>query len=81
VDTPARPPEKNCERLVAQNHKGGERNEGQLGEDRADGQKQDFTLGLPIHVLATLRDTDRSRAYWEKRLPGSAPGRRLTVSP
>ena len=39
-----------CERLVAQDGKGGER-DGNLDDDRADRQEPDFALGLPIHVF------------------------------
>jgi hypothetical protein len=38
------------ERLVAQDHKGGDR-DGHLDDDRADRQEPDFALGLPIHVF------------------------------
>jgi hypothetical protein len=48
--TRARPPEKNSERLVAQNHKRGDRNERQLGDDRADREQPDFTFALRVHV-------------------------------
>src|ERR1700736_2989678 len=45
----ARRPERSCERLVAQDSKGGER-DGNLDDDRADRQEPDFALGLPIHA-------------------------------
>src|SRR5258708_32316885 len=46
----ARRPERSCERLVAQDSKGGER-DGNLDDDRADRQEPDFALGLPIRVV------------------------------
>ncbi len=44
-----------CERLVAQDGKGGER-DGNLDDDRADRQEPDFALGLPIHIFPRLVD-------------------------
>ena len=51
----ARRPERSCERLVAQDSKGGER-DGNLDDDRADRQEPDFALGLPIHIFPRLVD-------------------------
>src|SRR5258705_8798892 len=51
----ARRAERSCERLVAQDSKGGER-DGNLDDDRADRQEPDFALGLPIHIFPRLVD-------------------------
>src|SRR5258708_19703511 len=52
-----------CERLVAQDGKGGER-DGNLDDDRADRQEPDFALGLCVHRLPNARG--HGSTYWGK---------------
>ena len=54
-----------CERLVAQDSKGGER-DGNLDDDRADRQEPDFALSLFVHGLPNTQGHGSIPTYWEK---------------
>ena len=62
---------------MAQNHKGGERNEGQLGEDRADREQPDFSFTLRVHVSPNAQRRESIRADWQK--PSKPAGSRRVV--
>ena len=54
-----------CERLVAQDGKGGER-DGNLDDDRADRQEPDLALGLCVHRLPNSQGHGSIPTYWGK---------------